>query len=383
MIPHLLISKKASARRKGQGPRAQAVLFAGLAVAALLLMGLPSMADAPQAAPEVAAKSACSPPPEAHGLQSVHQRLLQRLKGEPGFVDVLVHDEPGAPGLTVLIDEQATGAIPVLPQTIDGIAVQVITESFLPLPQAQQALGIETEAVVPGPCPQEIRPGARMTSPAGCTFSFIFKDQYDRFYVATAGHCVDAVGDRVSAAGIGPIGTVVYLIDEGVGRDFAMIRIDPDKENLVNPAMCHWGGPTGTALGTSTIIHHYGWGIGFGTAPETRARSGALSTVGGSVGGWKGTAAPGDSGSGAITSNGDAFLTITHIGLNNANTVFGTRINQGINLAQQSTGLTFTLQTAPMEATGPLDKAAQPDDLSLPPMAMSPLAQRATATDGL
>ena len=51
-------------------------------------------------------------------------------------------------------------------------------------------LGLWDASVETHSCVGQIRPGARMTSPAGCTMSWVFQDNLGRFYQTTAGHCV-------------------------------------------------------------------------------------------------------------------------------------------------------------------------------------------------
>jgi hypothetical protein len=130
-------------------------------------------------------------------------------------------------------------------------------------------------------CVGQIRPGAQQSN--GCTLSWIFTDQNGAYYQTTAGHCTSSVGQSIGATGVGTIGSVVYRVNAGVGNDIALIRINPALYNLVNPTLCHWGGPVGMATpqdaGTAGTQHdgmlHYGWGVMW-RDQETRARAGYI-----------------------------------------------------------------------------------------------------------
>lgn len=272
------------------------------------------------------------------------------LAEEPGFIDLVV--EEGEDGLvaTAWFDRQVRAdPLPSQPAMVDGVPVRFMSDEFIPLPFFEENdLDLAFQPIPLSPCAQEIRPGARMNSPVGCTYNFVYTDQFGRYYIGTAGHCgVPTTGIRVSAAGIGTFGTVVFTTGSGgVGNDFALIRVDTDKEHLVNPEMCHWGGPDRPATAASVYLHHYGHGIGYGLTEQTRARTGSLGAMGSTSFQFTGAAIFGDSGSGAVTSSGAALGTITHIGAGTGN-VFGTRGTHGIALAESATGLQFNLETAP------------------------------------
>lgn len=184
-------------------------------------------------------------------------------------------------------------------------------------------------------CLGEIRPGAHMTSPVGCTFSWIFRDQAGTFYQTTAGHCT-SLGQRVSAQGVGAFGTTIFSTGNGgQGKDISMIRIDADKAHLVNPTLCHWGGPSGIATppvepGEENVMLHYGWGTAFSSQP-TRARVGIVEQAGESSGWFSdgsvrmiGATDGGDSGSPMMLANGLAAGVHTH--RNGPMTYFGSKI---------------------------------------------------------
>ncbi len=280
---------------------------------------------------------------------AAYEMIYTDLQGEAGFVDLYVgHDGVAFAAAAVFDMDARTEPVPEIPVSLDGIPIQVVGERFTTLLDAPEP---ETRdpPLIPALCPSEIRPGARMTGPAGCTFSFVFSDQNNRLYISTAGHCTTNVGDRVSAADVGTFGTTVFTTGSGgLGNDFALVQVDSDKEDLVNPAMCHWGGPTGLANAGTFQADHYGWGMGYGIAAFTRPRSGYLTFTGTESWAFTGTAIFGDSGSGVINSDGPALGTLTHVGVGFIGNTFGTRTSHGVDLAEQETGLQLSLETAPL-----------------------------------
>jgi hypothetical protein len=88
--------------------------------------------------------------------------------------------------------------------------------------------GVSVNAVSAGTC---------MVSPSGCTMNFVFTDGTSN-YIGTAGHCagngktvIAQVATRVDPTNtivtLAAIGTVVSSWDQGIGKDFALVRIDP------------------------------------------------------------------------------------------------------------------------------------------------------------
>jgi hypothetical protein len=158
-----------------------------------------------------------------------------------------------------------------------------------------------------------IQPGSRITSGnSACTMNFIYRDVVSEYgsttsttsrarrttsttdlteddaivaeepwlYAGTAGHCVSGIGARVANKD-GEFGTVAFsVLDDDRGEDFAFIRIDRDKEHLVNPSMLGFGGPNGVISGEEAQpgdgAHVYGHGLVFGETELTRPRSGIL-----------------------------------------------------------------------------------------------------------
>lgn len=167
-----------------------------------------------------------------------------------------------------------------------------------------------------------IQPGARIY-PSRCTFNVVWSDASGALYIGAAAHCV-SLGQRVSGVDVGEIGTVVY--DNGTSgdsrpwMDYALIRIDEDKYDLVDPALRFWGGPTGIqdTFVPGTPVLQYGHGLVISYTEFTRPREGVLETVFGYDGfgnegrleGWYLASFPalgGDSGSLVLTADGKAL----------------------------------------------------------------------------
>lgn len=146
-----------------------------------------------------------------------------------------------------------------------------------------------------------IQPGAHVYGIGRCTMSFLFLDDADAWYVGTAAHCVEP-GQRVQAPFVGgrftaEVGTVVYhayVPPESLGgidlapgayaepaKDFALVRIDEDRYDLVDPAVRFFGGPTAVAEDArpGTPIVHHGRGVAFDPTLPSRNRGGVLLRV--------------------------------------------------------------------------------------------------------
>ncbi len=209
-------------------------------------------------------------------------------------------------------------------------------------------------AVVPAvhgvpPLVTAIQPGAQVSTPVGsCTLNFVFTDATNT-YIGTAGHCADA-GDRVSNAAAGLFGTVVF--DEDGVTDFALIRVDAGKVGLVSAGVRQWGGPTGVAS-TSTAaagdtLALYGFGIGFGSAAQTRPREGVLLSYNGVEYRAETAAVNGDSGAPLLDlDDGKAVGIISHFDLVAAPpaTDEGPTVDR-IQARLAAAGFAVTLQTA-------------------------------------
>lgn len=219
-----------------------------------------------------------------------------------------------------------------------------------------------------------IRPGALLLiidqeGLAICSMAHVYGAP-GNYQISTAGHCATKVGETmtvVAAVGnhqglAGPVlldfgATAKTTGDGGPGRDWALLSIRPEFQDLVTPTMCFWAGPHGryTAQGevvdvnvprrlnglpTVTLnpdaglvqdVVHYGHGLGLGAGGTPRSGAGIVwaSTYFAFVG----TIAPGDSGSGANTATGQAAGIITHIGVDpwlryGTGVALGTRVTQ-------------------------------------------------------
>ena len=149
------------------------------------------------------------------------------------------------------------------------------------------------------PAPAPIQPGAAIGSGFGCTLNFVFRDDAERLYIGTAGHCTAEVGQEVSLYEDGSIvGEVVFRhIDYrdpfedpmhngpawihyvAEDPDFALIAVDRERYDDVSPAVRGWGGPTGVADPSETavgdLVYVYGQGAGMRQRGQ-QARAGSL-----------------------------------------------------------------------------------------------------------
>ena len=231
------------------------------------------------------------------------------------------------------------------------------------IPTTQENLEVAAPPVGVGPFCSGVRPGATVLSDGGqCSFNFMWKDAAGNRYMGTAGHCIVAEGEqRTWSYGSGPvaengqgvrIGEFVYAVLQDP-KDFALIRLDPSA--AASPQMCHFGGPTGQnddLVNSTVTLHHYGQGLGVGlTVPGRSAVATTLSNPN-HVYAYGGVIF-GDSGSGAISSDGRALGVVVTTGLhfggpiNDIGTMGITRLKPQVQAAQQALGISsLTLQTA-------------------------------------
>lgn len=228
----------------------------------------------------------------------------------------------------------------------------------------------EAPPVGTGACPG-VRPGAVVQSDAGqCTFNFLFKGSDGNRYMGTAGHCIlgesptgGDVGERTWAPGTGPvaqdgdgkrIGEFAYAILQDP-KDFALIRLDAGVP--ASPQMCHFGGPTGrndALVQEPVVLHHFGQGLGLGTALPARTHL-APSMPDPDHVYANGVAIFGDSGSGVIDDTGKAVGVLVTIGVHtaqvgtttDAGTIGITRLAPQQARAAQALGIRLRLVTAP------------------------------------
>ena len=247
--------------------------------------------------------------------------------------------------------EESSGA-----WTLGGVACDLI-------PTTQDGAQVAAPPVGVGPFCGGVRPGAVVNSDAGqCSFNFMWKDSAGNRYMGTAGHCIVSEGqERTWTFGSGPvarnisnqrIGEFVYaiLIDP---KDFALIRLDPSV--TASPQMCHFGGPTGQNDDLTqgpVVIHHYGQGLGVSAAVPGRSAV-ATSMLNPDHVYADGAVIFGDSGSGAISSDGRALGVVVTTGLHfgstfrDTGTMGMTRLKPQVERAQQALGINpLTLQTA-------------------------------------
>jgi hypothetical protein len=180
--------------------------------------------------------------------------------------------------------------------------------------------GVSITAVAAGTC---------MISPHGCTMNFVFTDGTSS-YIGTAGHCVQGgktviaqIGTRVDPTNtivtLAAIGTVARSWNAGIGRDFALVKINPGFK--VIPGMAGALGPTGVFCGdpVGQPVMHYGHGYIF-FVEQGYAKFGevipdlTLLVKFASPNGfnWVGYGLPGDSGSGVMNDAGLAVGDLTH-----------------------------------------------------------------------
>jgi hypothetical protein len=170
---------------------------------------------------------------------------------------------------------------------------------------------------------------------AWCSANFVFQNG-TTFGLGTAGHCAakDALASPVTAVVIPPpevcadggscqpglyaIGTFAVVHNNGLGDDFALIKLYPQFDSWVRPTMPVFGGPTGSYLGglagvsaqsaqagPATVhvpgyypaaVGHCGHGVVVGTGGTCRVSSGLFAAS--TWYAWYGASTPGDSGSG-------------------------------------------------------------------------------------
>lgn len=197
-----------------------------------------------------------------------------------------------------------------------------------------------------------IHPGVQLvTDGAQCTANFIFEQQTQtgrELFIGYAAHCAaDGESTQTNGCEVGslPLGTDVEIDgatrpgelaysswgemvrrDEQDGNacaynDFALVRIDPADHDLVNPSVPVIGGPV--ALGGATAfgeeVYSYGnSGLRLGIEALSPKTGISLGTSGD---GWTHTVytvtpgIPGDSGSGFLDSDGDAFGVVSTVAI--------------------------------------------------------------------
>jgi hypothetical protein len=215
-----------------------------------------------------------------------------------------------------------------------------------PVSLAVALLAIALVALAPAPAsawaPADqatIHPGVMtFTEGAQCTSNFVFTQGAD-VYLGQAAHCSGTggatetngcdsgslpVGTPVEIDGASRPGTMVYnswLAMQARGEsnedacaynDFALVRIDPADVPDVNPSVPGFGGPTGVGeAANGSTVYSYGNSSLRGGVTQLSPKQGIVVTTDGN--GWSRTVftatpgVPGDSGSGFMSSTGQAF----------------------------------------------------------------------------
>ena len=181
--------------------------------------------------------------------------------------------------------------------------------------------GVSVAAVSAGTC---------MVSPSGCTMNFVFTDGSSS-YIGTAGHCasngktvIAQIATRIDPTDtlivtLAAIGSVVKSWNSGIGKDFALVRINPGFR--VVPGVTGALGPTGVFCGdpVGQPVMHYGHGYiffveqGYAKFGEVVPDLTLIFRFNNSNGfNWVGYGLPGDSGSGVMNAAGLAVGDLTH-----------------------------------------------------------------------
>ncbi|HEU4512519.1 MAG TPA: hypothetical protein VFR87_05395 [Nocardioidaceae bacterium] len=204
-----------------------------------------------------------------------------------------------------------------------------------------------------------IHPGVQMyTEGAQCTGNFVFTDSAANVYVGYAAHCAGTGGATETNgcdSGSLPLGTKVDFVEGGslvtsgetVGtgtlvysswlamqeagttdanacdhNDFALVQVDAEYVDQVNPSVPFWGGPMGidtdgTAAGET--VYSYGSSSLRAGVEELSPKQGT--SLGTTADGWSHPVytvtpgVPGDSGSGFLDAEGNALGTLSTLAI--------------------------------------------------------------------
>jgi hypothetical protein len=232
--------------------------------------------------------------------------------------------------------------------------VAVATLSSTLLAAAAVAAAVTSAEAAPTWAPADsaaIHPGVQMyTEGAQCTGNFVFTDGAGDVYVGYAAHCAGtgaATDTNGCDAGSLPLGTKVEFVEGGslvtsgetVGtgtlaysswlamqqagttdantcdyNDLALVKVDAQYVDDVNPSIPFWGGPTGidtdgTAAG-DTVYSYGNSSLRAGIEALSPKQGTSLGTTGG---GWShpvytaSPGVPGDSGSAFLDADGNAL----------------------------------------------------------------------------
>lgn len=233
----------------------------------------------------------------------------------------------------------------------------LLLASVLVSPASAQARGDRVTAWAPA-ATAKIHPGVQMfTKGAQCTGNFVFNDGAGRVYVGYASHCAGkgaATDTDGCSTGSQPLGTrvrfaqgatlasggttvghgrLVYSswlamrdrpgtdVDTCAANDFALVRVDADDIDKVNPSVPFWGGPVGVSTaGAPEGSTVYSWGQS-SLRPTSVLSPKTGASLGRTNGGWgwdvytASPGVPGDSGSGFLDEQGRAFGTLSTVAI--------------------------------------------------------------------
>ena len=138
-------------------------------------------------------------------------------------------------------------------------------------------------APVDAPLPGQvgIRPGSMMISPFICTMNYVFQKS-GTVAIGTAGHCLDGTKPillTVAPTGGNPVlvelGRVLLKRNAGVGKDYGLVEVPPERRDWVFPTIAAIGGPCGIySGGDPQPVAHYGHGLVGGIPGTPRAGMG-------------------------------------------------------------------------------------------------------------
>jgi hypothetical protein len=240
---------------------------------------------------------------------------------EPTSEDIGTLDQPRPAWLTSDLESK------IVASGTKGVEVRFAPNAALEpnclgtAPPYAGADGVSATAVSAGTC---------MVSPSGCTMNFVFTDGTSN-YIGTAGHCagngktvIAQVGVRVDPTDsvvvmLAAIGSVVKSWNSGIGKDFALVKINPAFK--VVPGVAGALGPTGVFCGdpVGQPVMHYGHGYiffveqghpKFGEVIPDLTLLVKFTTANGFN--WVGYGLPGDSGSEVMNDAGLAVGDLTH-----------------------------------------------------------------------
>lgn len=285
-------------------------------------------------------------------------------------------------------DVPAVGAVSPTPTAADDLVPAILDLTAAGI--VDRSTTVAAESLPPA---TEIGPGShlfirRNGNTYACTANFVWQSGGTQ-YLGAAGHCFLASnktathgpGADASMSGVsvsvcveqcyfgGQTGFIYTGVEVGLGSvayarqhlggnvagyDFGVVAIPSSLASRVRPSMPVWGGPTGISP-TDALpgpVCHYGYGVVFGEAFPTQARTGSGFIYNERY--WTGhlASAFGDSGSSVVAcgpgtgglQGAGAVGLITHLSFGTSITL-GTTAGQAIVLAREA-GLQLTLVTA-------------------------------------